>query len=703
MCPNRNRQTPPQEPSPQAVQTKQGQAKPEEAEQNNSTKNCSNQSFSQQNQKLNQLRQRLRNYLARPTPADAAGNSAHNFAAADPADEPTHDLANDPTHDPAHPYNRQPKLACSNWRALGFFWLFISAYASLILLAIGLVFVASGLDSWLIYKVKGIIDAADLTQQLAGFAVILVVAMTIRTAALLTSSYLFNSVQARVELEVSRALFAQVSAMPRGFFEIHGEGKLISRIHAEVDMLGRAFGALLLSLAKDFSMIVGLLVVMFLSNWQLSGLLLVLVPVIVFIIGRVAKAIKKLANSAIDQSQERMKLLAEMIKGQQTLALYNAQEQEQQAFTNQLTKIRKVTEKSLVVNNIGNGLIQVVAAMVLAGIIFVAAYANDLGLKPVSSGDFVIIFTSMFTLLKPLRNLLASATQFVGALEVVKSALGLLALRTEAEQAQLIATQKGAAQSPNLNKDKSKDSPPNYQADIHLNNITFSYPTQTTPTPVLENFSLTFKAGKTYALVGKSGSGKSTILSLLPRLYEVDQGQILLGEHDLSLLDLQELRRNISVVSQKVHLRDASIADNIAYGANYPRAQIAQAAKAAYVDEFADDLDMQVGADGARLSGGQRQRIAIARAFLRQSPILLLDEATSALDNQSEHFIQQSLAKLAEGKTVIVVAHRLATVKNADCILVLEQGKLVQQGTYQELMAQEGAFKQLAMREFSAD
>ncbi|MDP1775312.1 MAG: ATP-binding cassette domain-containing protein, partial [Moraxellaceae bacterium] len=246
----------------------------------------------------------------------------------------------------------------------------------------------------------------------------------------------------------------------------------------------------------------------------------------------------------------------------------------------------------------------------------------------------------------------------------------------------------------------------NLRGEVEFRQVNFTYDGKT---PVLKDFSLLIKPGQTVAIVGRSGSGKTTLVNLLPRFYEAQSGQVLIDGHPVHDYPLTEMRQQIAMVGQKVFLFDDTVAANIAYGAfrDQPREAVIEAAKTAFAHDFIKDLpagyDTLVGQDGMQLSGGQRQRLAIARAVLKNAPILILDEATSALDNESEFFIQAALERVMQNRTTLVIAHRLSTIENADWIVVMDKGRIVEQGRHADLLAADGMYAQLHSRDFAEE
>lgn len=587
--------------------------------------------------------------------------------------------------------NPNPILETNLVTTFRLFWQFVKPYQWALFLGITFSFIGSGIDAFLIAQLKHIVDAEAgvLSKKvLLGFALLLVFLMVIRSLLQFGVGYLFSWAQTKLSVSVMNKVFRHISLMPQTFFDVHGSSKIISKIQNEVGQMLGATGSSLLSISRDGSTVLSFLVVMFVTNWLLSSAVILLIPLIYLVLKLVSKTIRKLTQGQLKASEVQTQLLNEMVKGHQIVNLYNAQDFETERFYKTAEGIRKRSTKGTIAINLGHSLVQLVASILLVMVIVLAAYASQLNLPPITPGDFIVIFTSMFSLLKPVRNLSNIYTSFVVSLTAGKSVMGILALDTEEDKGTL--TEKEV----------------NFRGTIRYEDVDFAYPTRPTEM-ILKDFNLEIKSGKTFAFVGKSGGGKSTIVSLLTRAYNVEQGMITIDGHNIRDIKLASLRDNISVVSQNVHLFDDTIYNNIIYcdQDKYTKEQVEEAARLAYVTNFAEDfpegLDTKIGSDGNRLSGGQKQRVAIARALLRNNPILILDEATSALDNESEFFIQKSLEELQKGKTVLTIAHRLSTIENADQICVIIDGKVVEQGTHQELIQNHtGEYYKLYTRDF---
>ncbi len=344
--------------------------------------------------------------------------------------------------------------------------------------------------------------------------------------------------------------------------------------------------------------------------------------------------------------------------------------------------MRQQTMKLVSAQAIANPVIQVIASFAL---VVVLVLANSDALRAeLTPGTFAVVFGAMFGLMRPLKALTNVTSQFQRGMAACQTLFELMDLETE--------------------KDNGKHEVARVSGDIQVKDVTFTYPTK--DTPALRNVSFDLPAGKTLALVGRSGSGKSTIANLLTRFYDIDSGELILDGREVKDYQLSNLREQVAVVSQNVHLFNDTIANNIAYasGDNFSRADIEKAAELAYAMDFIKDmpqgLDTIIGENGVSLSGGQRQRLAIARALLRNAPVLILDEATSALDTESERAIQSALDELQKDRTVLVIAHRLSTIEGADQILVVDDGEIIERGTHSELIKHDGAYAQLHRIQF---
>ena len=346
--------------------------------------------------------------------------------------------------------------------------------------------------------------------------------------------------------------------------------------------------------------------------------------------------------------------------------------------------MRRKGMKMLTADAISDPIVQIIASLALAAVLYLATtplIADD----NLTAGSFTVVFSSMLAMMRPLKSLTNINSQFQRGMAACQTLFGILDLETE--------------------KDDGSYKAEPAKGELEFKNVSFTY--QGKKESALNNVSFRIPAGKTIALVGRSGSGKSTIANLVTRFYDISQGEILLDGVNIKDYRLANLRENCAVVSQQVHLFNDTIANNIAYAAEnkYTREQIIAAAKAAYALEFIEKLpngfDTVIGENGASLSGGQRQRLAIARALLRNSPVLILDEATSALDTESERAIQAALETVKKDRTVLVIAHRLSTIENADEIFVIDHGEIRERGNHRTLLELHAMYSQLHSMQFS--
>ena len=477
-----------------------------------------------------------------------------------------------------------------------------------------------------------------------------------------------------VVMSLQRGVFGHLMGMPMSFFDKHNTGNLLSKVTYDAGQVSSAASSTLVSLIREGCTVIGLLGLMFYYSWQLSLIFFVIGPLVGVFISVISKRFRKLSKQIQHAMGNITTSTEQMLRGHREVLMFGGQKVEENRFDSVSNNVRHQNMKLVVANAVGTPLVQFIASIALALVLYLSTVD---GIKEsLSAGTFTTVITSLMMLLRPLKNLTQVNVQFQRGISACLSLFDLMDLPLEKDDGSLPIEKA--------------------QGKIAFNNVTFTYPTK--DAPALRNVSFTVEPGKTVALVGRSGSGKSTIASLLTRFYDVDNGSISLDGHDIRDYKLADLRKQFALVSQNVHLFNDTVANNIAYAASeqFSREQIIQAAKLANADEFIvkmpEGYDTVIGENGANLSGGQRQRLAIARALLRDMPILLLDEATSALDTESERKIQTALESLTQNRTTLVIAHRLSTIENADEILVVDEGQIIERGSHNDLMALGGAY-----------
>ncbi|MGL6054989.1 MAG: lipid A export permease/ATP-binding protein MsbA, partial [Vibrio metschnikovii] len=438
----------------------------------------------------------------------------------------------------------------------------------------------------------------------------------------------------------------------------------------------------MVSIVREGASIIGLLTLMFWNSWQLSLVLIVVAPIVAIGIRVVSKRFRKISKNMQTTMGHVTSSAEQMLKGHKVVLSYGGQEVERKRFDKVSNQMRQQTMKLVSAQAVADPVIQMIASLALVTVLFLASV--DSIRADLTPGTFTVIFSAMFGLMRPLKALTNVTSEFQRGMAATQTLFALMDLETERDNGKFVT-------------DKVR-------GDIAVKDVSFTY--QGKEKPALSHVSFTIPQGKTVALVGRSGSGKSTIANLFTRFYDVDSGAIYLDDHDIRDYTLSNLRQHFALVSQNVHLFNDTIANNIAYAAQeqYSREQIEEAARLAHAMDFIQHLpqglDTIIGENGASLSGGQRQRIAIARALLRDAPVLILDEATSALDTESERAIQAALDELQKNKTVLVIAHRLSTIEQADQILVVDDGEIIERGNHADLIKQNGAYAQLHRIQF---
>ena len=483
--------------------------------------------------------------------------------------------------------------------------------------------------------------------------------------------------------DLQSMLLAHLTLLDQGFFKQNAPGVLIERVRGDSLALQRVFKSLITGFGRDGSAVIVLFGVALWTDWQWTLVALLGIPALAIPLLAIQRLIRRRSRDARLAAAQSSNRLDEAFHGIATLQLTGSEAREVGRFREIMRNyVRKATRAA-----IGQAAVPTLmdfGAAIGFGLVLVYGGMQIIeGTRTV--GQFMSFFTALGLLFDPMRRFTALTAEWQNILASLERTHALLQVQPKVTN----------AEPPYL------PVPARAEASVELRNVSFSYGHE----PVLRDLSFTAPAGKTTAIVGPSGAGKTTVFGLLTRLADADAGQVLIGGQDVRRMDLVALRGLFAVVSQDTALFDETIRDNVLMGAeNVSDAALDAALRAAHVDDFlpllSDGLDTLAGPRGSSLSGGQRQRVAIARALLRNAPILLLDEATSALDAKSEAFVQEALETLSEGRTTLVIAHRLSTVRKADQIIVMDRGQVVEQGTHDELLALGGAYARLYALQF---
>ncbi|MBE0402096.1 lipid A export permease/ATP-binding protein MsbA [Halomonas citrativorans] len=476
-------------------------------------------------------------------------------------------------------------------------------------------------------------------------------------------------------------VFAHMLHLPGRFFDQHSSGHLVSRVTYHVEQVAGAATNAVTVILREGLFVVGLVGYLFWTNWMLTLLFLGVTPIIGVVVSYVSKRFRRISKRIQSSMGDVTHVASEGLSGYRVVRTYGAEDYEKQRFARVSEENRKQSMKEAMTRAISSPIILMLVAISMALLVWLAmAPAIMANMTP---GEFVAFITAAALMIKPVRQLTEINSEIQKGLAAASELFGLMDTAPEQDTGQRV--------------------PKRLTGELMLENVGFRYADD--QPSVLHDINLHVSPGEMVAIVGRSGSGKSTLVSLLPRFYRLNEGRILIDGVDINEYALGPLRQQIGLVTQQVTLFNATVADNIAYGtANPDRQAIEAAAKAAYASEFIDKLpqgyETVVGENGVMLSGGQRQRLAIARAIFKDSPILILDEATSALDTESERYIQKALEHVCQGRTTLVIAHRLSTIERADRILVMDQGRIIEQGAHRELLDKDGAYSALYQLQF---
>ncbi len=552
------------------------------------------------------------------------------------------------------------------------------------LLATLCMLVVGATTSALAFLVKPALDGIFLNKNasmLKWIPIVIIVIYFLKGACSYGQTILMSFIGQRVVTDLRSDLYNHIQKQSLSFFNKNPTGILMSRITNDVNLIQGAVSEAVTSLFKDSFTLLGLVFVIFYRDWQLALIAIVVFPLTIYPIARFGKRMRKVATSTQITMGSLTSLLQETISGTRIVKAFGMEDYEGRRFAKENENLFRFFMKAVSIRAMSSPFMEFLGGLGIAAIVFYGGYQVIKGTS--TPGTFFSFLTALIMLYEPVKRLTNVNNTIQQGISAAIRVFGIMDITPEIEN------RKNSVELPRISD------------RIEIRNVTFSYDDD----PVLKNINLDIKSGEVLALVGMSGGGKTTLVNLIPRFYDVTEGEILIDGYDIRNVTVESLREQIGIVTQQTILFNDTVRNNIAYGdIKKSDEEIINAAKSANAYQFVKNLpkgfETMIGEQGARLSGGERQRLSIARALLKDAPILILDEATSSLDTEAEMEVQGALENLMKGRTTFVIAHRLSTISHANRIIVIVNGRIIEEGTHDTLLADKGEYYKLYNMQF---